>query len=321
MCSSQNSEYSVSAVIPAYNAERTIKRAVESVLKQTAPVNEVIVVDDGSKDRTAEIAESFGDQIRLIRGENRGASAARNTGIKAAGSQWIAFLDCDDYWLEEKNQLQLSVLKENPHICWSAGGYKICRDESGDAKPAAVNDEFDESFAASYLDLYPQGLNGHTDTMLIKRSLLIEAGLFDENLRRSNDIDMWFRAAFRQPEILYVNSPLAVQQRQFSFITRSVMDEKIPLRLAEKLSNEAKDAGLGEEFAPSLRIILKWWILLLIRSRKSGAVRRILLDYSSLFSSRYRFSNRLGSYLPKLYYRYLQRKIPELKEAGERGDI
>ncbi|OXU15285.1 glycosyltransferase family 2 protein [Sedimentisphaera salicampi] len=321
MCSCQNSDYSVSAVIPAYNAEMTIERAIESALAQTLPVDEVIVVDDGSKDKTAKLAQNFGDKITLHRQQNGGASAARNAGIKKAKCRWIAFLDCDDYWLEEKNETQISLLKRHPKILWSAGGYEICRYESSAKAPAAMNDSLSKSFTSSYLDLYPQGLKGHTNTMLIKRSLLVEAGLFDENLRRSNDIDMWFRVAFRQPELVYVNSPLAVQQRQFSFITRSVQDENIPFRLAEKLSAQAKDAGLSEEFAPCLRIILKWWIILLIRCGNGRAVRRILADYGSIFPTRYRFSNRLGSFLPNIYYHYLQHKIPGLKDAGKMGDI
>ena len=92
----------ISAVIPAYNCEKYIGRAIQSVLSQTRPVDEIIVVDDGSTDTTAEIVRSFGDKVKLIQQENAGECAARNTGIKAASCQWVAFLDADDEWLPEK---------------------------------------------------------------------------------------------------------------------------------------------------------------------------------------------------------------------------
>ena len=110
---SQGSKNSIciSAVIPAYNAEKYITRAIDSVLGQTRPVDEIIIVDDGSTDNTAEAIKRYGDKIQYIYQENAGVSAARNTGIKAAATDWIAFLDADDEWLPERIQLQVELLK------------------------------------------------------------------------------------------------------------------------------------------------------------------------------------------------------------------
>src|SRR6476469_10004419 len=88
----------VSVVIPAYNAERFLGEAIESVLAQGYAHFELIVVDDGSSDRTAEVARSFGDRVRTIEQENSGVSAARNAGTRAAGGELLAFLDADDRW-------------------------------------------------------------------------------------------------------------------------------------------------------------------------------------------------------------------------------
>jgi glycosyltransferase involved in cell wall biosynthesis len=99
----------VSAVIPAYNAELTIADAVKSVLAQTSEVAEIIVVDDGSSDRTAEVAASF-PRTRVIRQPNGGVGAARNAGIHAASGEWIAFLDSDDAWLPTKTEIQLAYI-------------------------------------------------------------------------------------------------------------------------------------------------------------------------------------------------------------------
>lgn len=89
----------ISAVIPAYNRASTVGRAIDSVLAQSFPVREVIVVDDGSDDETASVVSAYGHSVRLIQQPNLGASLARNRGVEEARGEWIAFLDSDDYWL------------------------------------------------------------------------------------------------------------------------------------------------------------------------------------------------------------------------------
>ena len=98
---------SVSAVIPAYNAELTISGAIQSVLAQTYEIAEIIVVDDGSSDGTAEVSAGF-PRTRVIRRPNGGPGAARNTGIQEASGEWIAFLDSDDAWVPRKTEVQLA---------------------------------------------------------------------------------------------------------------------------------------------------------------------------------------------------------------------
>ena len=100
---------SISAVIPAYNSEKFIFEPIESILAQTYEVAEIIVVDDGSSDRTAEVAATF-PKTRVIRRPNGGQAAARNTGIQAAKGDWIALLDHDDVWLPHKNAEQVACI-------------------------------------------------------------------------------------------------------------------------------------------------------------------------------------------------------------------
>jgi glycosyltransferase involved in cell wall biosynthesis len=100
---------SVSVVIPAYNAERFIAEAIQSVLAQTYEVTEIIVVDDGSSDHTCEVAAGFA-RTRVLKQPNGGPGAARNTGIKAASGDWIALLDSDDLWLPRKTEIQLGYI-------------------------------------------------------------------------------------------------------------------------------------------------------------------------------------------------------------------
>src|SRR5689334_19281127 len=105
-----------SVVIPAYNYGRYLGRAIDSALAQTRPVDEIIVVDDGSTDNTREVAESFGERIIYVYQKNKGLSAARNTGIRKATGDWVAFLDADDWWHPDKIKRQLEAASKDPEI-------------------------------------------------------------------------------------------------------------------------------------------------------------------------------------------------------------
>lgn len=109
-------ESTVSVVIPAYNAEKCLGETLASVLAQTRPADEILVIDDGSQDDTEKIAKSFGSSIRYIRQANQGIAGARNTGIREARSEWIALLDHDDLMLPDKLQKQMSIIESHPEL-------------------------------------------------------------------------------------------------------------------------------------------------------------------------------------------------------------
>jgi glycosyltransferase involved in cell wall biosynthesis len=113
----------VSVVIPTYNRQDLLGRAIESVLKQTVPVSEIIVIDDGSTDATRELARAYRDSIRYVYQENRGTAAARNRGIRESRFQWVAFLDHDDEWLPEQIALQLHALAQGPQAVLCYGSF------------------------------------------------------------------------------------------------------------------------------------------------------------------------------------------------------
>jgi len=104
----------VSVVIPCYNAAPFLRETLDSVLNQTRPALEVIVVDDGSTDESAAVAESYGPPVRVIRQENRGQSAARNRGMDEARGEWVALLDADDRWLPHKLERHVAALRGAP---------------------------------------------------------------------------------------------------------------------------------------------------------------------------------------------------------------
>src|SRR5262245_22120452 len=107
------------AIIPAYNTEGCISDAIRSIRAQTIPPSEIIVVDDGSTDRTAEVVMALGPGIRLIRQKNRGSGPATTTAIQAVTTGLIAGLDSDDIWLADKMKRQLHVLEAMPHVAAS----------------------------------------------------------------------------------------------------------------------------------------------------------------------------------------------------------
>src|SRR5215469_12096747 len=112
----------VTAVIPTYNRSGFLPRAIDSVLSQTAAVDEIIVVDDGSTDATRSVVQSYGDRIKYIYQTNRGVSAARNRAVAEAKTEWIAFLDSDDEWLPLKTASQLEIARsQGADVC--AGCY------------------------------------------------------------------------------------------------------------------------------------------------------------------------------------------------------
>ena len=106
-------EKSVSIIIPTYNREKYLSKAIDSVLAQTYPYYELIVVDDGSDDNTAELINKYGSDIVYIRQENKGPAAARNTGVQAARFNLLAFLDSDDFFTENKLEVQVRAMQEN----------------------------------------------------------------------------------------------------------------------------------------------------------------------------------------------------------------
>ncbi|MBK8269697.1 MAG: glycosyltransferase family 2 protein [Planctomycetes bacterium] len=112
----------ISVIIPSYNSGTTVRHAIESVLAQTHPIDEIIVVDDGSADDTEHICREFDDDVQYHRQSNAGASAARNTGARLATSEFLAFLDADDVWEAEKVEIQMSAFDQNPEadFCISA---------------------------------------------------------------------------------------------------------------------------------------------------------------------------------------------------------
>lgn len=192
---------SVGVVIPTFDRAHTLARALNSVFAQTLPPQQVIVVDDGSNDTTAELLAKYPDVI-CLRQENRGVSAARNLGIRHCGCDWIALLDSDDEWLPEKLGVQFEALAENP-------GHRLIHcDEIWIRNGRRVNPADRHRKRGGWVFEYCLPLCVISPSAaVIERSLLIEAGGFNEQLPACEDYDLWLRVCSRFP-VLYVDRPL-----------------------------------------------------------------------------------------------------------------
>jgi glycosyltransferase involved in cell wall biosynthesis len=120
-----------SVIIPAFNAEAFISRAIDSVLEQTWPAHEILVVDDGSTDTTAQVAAKYGDRVRYLHQDNAGVSAARNTGAQAASGDWLAFLDADDWYYPDRLKLHAEWIAREENLDFLTGDYDYRRPDNG----------------------------------------------------------------------------------------------------------------------------------------------------------------------------------------------
>ena len=171
----------ISVVIPAYNIESYIERAIDSVLAQTRPADEIIVVDDGSKDATGEKIKAYGNKVSYVHQDNRGLSGARNTGIRHAAYKWIAFLDGDDEWLPNHLKLHTAVLERQPELRWSAGNFIRClcnEDRRGvDIEPEKIRRLMNgKDYFFSYFYAHAHRAAGNANTMLIHKDIFEKVG-------------------------------------------------------------------------------------------------------------------------------------------------
>jgi glycosyltransferase involved in cell wall biosynthesis len=185
----------VSVIIPTYNRAGRLLRAISSVLYQTFTHSEVILVDDGSDDGTADCLKPVMNQIKYIRHpDNLGVSAARNRGLKASQYPFIAFLDSDDYWLPRKLSTQMAFFNRNPEAVacqteeiWIRKGVRV---NPGKRHLKPSGDIFVPSLRLCLVS---------PSAVMLKRSLLDEVGLFDEDLPACEDYELWLRISCRYP--------------------------------------------------------------------------------------------------------------------------
>lgn len=221
----------ISVVIPCYNAERWIGATLRSVLAQDWPKLEIIVVDDGSSDRSAELVRTQFPDITLLQQKNSGVAAARNLGIANAKGDWIAFVDADDIWLPGKLHAQWLALSLHPGERMAYTAWHVWPCANPEPEATLLRDLGQHSTDTSLWDgptgwIYPDLLEDccvWTSTVLMHRSLLEQIGTFDEQLRIGEDYDLWLRAS-QATQIVRIPKPLALYRMHPDSITKKAPD-------------------------------------------------------------------------------------------------
>jgi glycosyltransferase involved in cell wall biosynthesis len=195
----------VSVVVPSFDRVELVQRALRSVLAQSVSPGEIVVVDDGSRDGTAEVVRESFPQVRLVRQRHAGVSAARNRGIAEARGRWLAFLDSDDEWRPRKLERQLAALASRPDlfVChsdeiWIRDGRRV--------NPGRRHRKKGGFIFAECLPLCAMS----PSSVLLERRVLERVGLFDESLPACEDYDLWLRVC-SVFEVLLVDEQLVVK--------------------------------------------------------------------------------------------------------------
>jgi len=289
----------ISVVIPAYNAGKYIGRTIDSVLAQTRSADEIIVVDDGSTDNTADVIRRYGEKVKYIHQANAGASVARNTGIKAACGEWIAFLDGDDEWVSEKLRLQVEHLERNPELVWTCANFYSClcseNRRAAAAEPSKAKKILgDKEYFEDYLGPDFAKAAKCTDTMLIKKEVLEQAGMFRVGQVRSNDTDMWLRIAYRWPRIGYISEPLAIYHLSIpQSITHKHKQIQIRRALFERHLKLAAEHGRGEAFKQSAGRSVTSWIRAMLFSNQPEEIKGLMDQFGEMLTKRFKIIVRL----------------------------
>jgi glycosyltransferase involved in cell wall biosynthesis len=280
----------VSVIIPTYNYGKYLGEAIQSVLGQTFADFELIVVDDGSTDNTREVVDSFSDpRIKYIYQENRGLSAAENTGIKASCGEYISILGADDMWPPENLALKVKLLDAHPDIGLVCSDAYVFDNHTGATigrfwRDKPFHDWVDPQRAAKQplKEMLIRGCFVAPQTVLVRRQAFTDVGYFDESLLTHDDWDMFVRIIQRY-SIEIMDVPLARLRRHGDNMSTNM--DKMLLGEAAVLQKAVRSYSLSQEELKLVKARQKTLVPDLInygrRSLRSGNIakgREALLD-------------------------------------------
>ncbi len=315
----------VSVVVTAYNAERWIEETIRSVLAQTWRDLELVVVDDGSTDATAQIVKRYGAPVRYLHQENQGQPAARNAGIRAARGRYVAFLDADDLWLPTKLERQMSLFEDDPDLAWCYTDAFLFDSKTGRTMQTASQanslhegDILRPLLLANFIA---------SPTPVVRRDVFEEVGYFDQAPAvrggGGEDWDMWLRIAARHP-IGLVRAPLAKYRLHHTSMTQAMdLDHALRGRLGavERAARRSPErvAGVKRRAMANVHATVGRWAL--NREERSKARGFFFKALRHAPTSLYAWTYALASLLPRPVLRLLGRlrQAVRLAPSDRRG--
>lgn len=213
----------VSVIIPAYQASGTIRRAIDSVLGQTRPPDEILVVDDGSHDPLADAVRPYGARVCLLRKPNGGVASARNLGLDLATGELIAFLDADDYWAPHKLARQLAILGDSPEVGLVGSHYWFQKPgQERFLPPVGKPPLYDRPLNPQGSLLIDATCAVVTSTVVVRKEVL-DGRRFDVGLSTAEDRDLWLRLA-EVTRFYLISEPLNTFVHEPGSLSRSNVD-------------------------------------------------------------------------------------------------
>ena len=288
----------VSVIIPAYNYGRYVESSIESALAQTYPISEIIVVDDGSTDETECVVGGFGEQVRYIRLEHAGVSAARNRGVAESTGELLAFLDADDIWLPEKIAKQVARFSD-PEIGLVYCGMQEFDSASGEPLDLQLNGA--EGWVAHQHVLFEgEIIDAGGSAIMVSREAFVNVGGFDTRFRNGEDWEFCFRIAQRY-KVGYVREALVDYRIHIANVTKDVAEMERSMLIALGKIFETEDEALRR-----------------VRRRSYGNIHKVLAG-SFLYSRDY--SGFARNVLKSLWYRpkFLRFYLRELTRRRNGG--
>ncbi len=229
----QNIKPTVSVIIAVYNGEKTIKRAIDSILQQTWPVNEIIIIDDGSTDNTRQVLADYKDKITTLHQQNAGVSVARNKGVEQAKSDWICFLDADDWYYPDRIKWHMEMIQQNPKLDFLTGDFDYI-DENGNILRQSMQSTKcgsqllqlagDKSSVIMQGDLIGEFVEQHfgdTHTLTLKRADFLKLGGYPQGVAVCEDVNFLIRLCAVSRYIGVKTLPMAAYFIHSNSATRS----------------------------------------------------------------------------------------------------
>jgi len=311
-------DFAVSVVVPAFNVEGLVTRAIDSLLAQVLPPSEIIVVDDGSTDGTPQAVQAYGDRVRYIHQENSGPSVARNTGIGAATSEWVAFVDSDDVWEPDKLAADSRIAGADRDLSWIISNHFLCVFGDDHRFP-----RFDPDIGTTrldgktthhnFLEALTWGIGWDPLGIVAKKHLLEEAGGFQPGLNYGEDLDLCLRIASRHPRIGIQPEPVAVhfiERPEGLCLRRSIPEQMRTLRgIFEAHAASAARDGRLRDLERTIRTIVQDNMATLLRQGRRIESVKVASTFRDLLTPSY-----LGSFftllcLPKVHRNRLYDRV------------